>query len=186
MIHDPPTASTRSMRLKKAANLLLANTPLSWCLRFLLLIAVFALLHSWSWFRVVVEDPLILMNAWLTRLTLTALGVPTRPDGALIASQGFTIEIVTACTGLYSFMLLLSAVLSLPTGWVPKAKGILLGALLIVVLNHVRIVSLFFVGRDFPHLLDDLHHYVWPGVIIVTVAFYFYTWAVRSTAEAQP
>ena len=84
------------------------------------------------------------------------------------------------------FLFLFAAVLAFPSSWKSKGKAIVLGGAMIFVLNQVRLLTLYFIGKSFPLLFDDVHIYVWQGVIIVFVAFYWYSWAVRSQRSELP
>ncbi len=163
---------------------LLGDRPSAFCLRFLLLLPVFTLLTLGAWFKTAIEQPLILANAWLTFQLLDLMGAQVTLNGAFIYSREFSIEVVSGCTGLFVFLFLLAAVIAFPSAWKAKGKAILLGGVLIFVLNQVRLLTLYFIGRAFPSFFDDMHIYVWQGVIIVIVAFYWYSWAARAPRSA--
>lgn len=168
------------MSAKTVISFLLGDRPSAFCLRFLLLLPVLTLLTLAGWFKTIVEEPLILANSWLTFWFLDLMGAQVTLNGAFIYSREFSIEVVSGCTGLFVFLFLFAAVLAFPSPWKSKGKAILLGGTLIFVLNQVRLLTLYFIGTSFPSLFDDMHVYVWQGVIIVFVAFYWYSWAVGS------
>lgn len=168
--------------LSKTLSYPFSATPAAFCLRLLLLIPFFTVVTLTTPFKNAVEEPLIRFSAWLSHVILSFLGAETNLSGRFISSTstGNTIEVVSGCTGLFVFVLLLSAVLAFPARWSHRIKGLLLGAALLLCLNQARIVSLFLVHGHFPHLFDDLHLFVWQGIIIVVVTFYWYAWATRS------
>ncbi len=163
---------------------LFAETPLAFCIRFALLAGVAAAIRLTSAFEAWVERPLIIFNAVLANLFLNLFGAGTRLSGPVISSPDFSIEVVAGCTGILVFLLFTSVVIAFPTTWKRKLLAILTGTAIIFCVNQLRIVSLFGIGRIYPSLFEDLHLYVWQGVLIICVAFYWYRWAMRvSTPE---
>lgn len=164
----------------KLLSFLSGDSPAAFCLRFLLLLPAFTLLTLTPWFKALVEEPLILANASLTHWLLRLMGANVTRGGAFVYSPEFSIEVVSGCTGLFVFLFLLAAVLAFPSSWASKGMAVFAGGALIFVLNQLRLLTLYFIGRSFPSLFDDMHVYVWQGVIIVIVAFGWYSWAVRT------
>ena len=158
---------------------------IAFSLRVIILLPLLALLSITSWFRAGVERPLIGLNAEISRSILGALGTPTRRDGDHLHAAGFSVEIVSGCTGLFVFLILLAATLAFPASWRARVIGLAGGAVLIFVLNQVRIVSLFLVGAKAPRFFEDLHLFVWQGAIIVLVAYYWYAWASRALPSGK-
>ena len=173
------------MRPGKVLEWLFSETPLAFSTRVLLIVGVLTSITLTPLFKVLVEQPLILFISWVTEGFLSLLGAGTWRAGSFISSREFSIEIVSGCTGIFTFILLFSAIVSFPVSWRSRLRAILAGALLIGLLNEVRIISLFYIGRSFPEAFDDIHIYVWQGVIIVAVAFYFYAWVARSLSAGR-
>jgi len=165
--------------MKRLARLFLAPTPIGFCLRFGLLIGAFIGISLTSAFETLVEQPLILVCAQLSNALLNMLGAGTVRNGAFVSSPDFSFHVVEGCTGQFVFFLLLAAVLAFPTRWSSRLLCLLIGGTLIFVLNQIRIVSLYYVGVHWPHLFEDLHVYVWQGLIIVILTFFWYAWAAR-------
>jgi exosortase H (IPTLxxWG-CTERM-specific) len=166
--------------------LLRGGGAVGFSVRALTLLAVLTLLTITSWFRAGIEGPLISINADVSRWILTALGTPTLRDGQHLHAAGFSVEVVSGCTGLFVFIILLAAVLAFPASWRMKAAGLAWGAALIFVLNQLRIVTLFLAGARAPWLFEDLHLFVWQGAIVVLIAFYWYAWASRALPAGRP
>jgi exosortase/archaeosortase family protein len=157
-----------------------APTPVAFCLRFVTLVLLLTLLTLTAPFREYLEAPLIRSSAWLSHVILNLFGTGTTLSGDVVSSPAFPpMRVVSGCTGLFVFLLLLSAIVAFPAGWKSRAKGIAAGAGLLFCLNQVRLVTLFLAQGWFPHLFQDLHVFVWQGIIIVVVAFYWYAWAAR-------
>ncbi len=174
------------MSAKTILSFFFSDKPAAFCVRVLLLLPAFTVLTLPPWFKTLVEEPLILLNAQLTHWFLNLMGLGVSRNGAVVHSPQFSIEVVSGCTGLFVFLFLLAAVLSFPTPWKSRGKAILFGGALIFVLNQVRLLSLFLIGKSFPSLFEDMHVYVWQGIIIVVVAFYWYGWAVGTPQRGAP
>jgi exosortase family protein XrtM len=174
------------MNAPKPIRFLLSPTLPAFVVRIVLLIIGLTGLTQTELFKSVVESPLIDVNTKLTHHTLVALGSDVTISGTFVYSEGVTLEIVEACTGIFVFLLLFSATLAFPARWKTRGLGIFFGATMIFVLNWIRIVTLFFILRDYPDLFDDFHVYVWQGTIIVCVTLYWYTWALRFAARELP
>jgi exosortase H (IPTLxxWG-CTERM-specific) len=165
---------------------LVAPTALAFSLRFMFLVLAFTALTLTAPFHSAVEEPLLHLNAWLAHRVLVLLGAQATLAGTLVTSPGFSMEVVSGCTGLFIFLVLLAGVLAFPARWSHRIKGFLGGAVLLFVLNLVRIVSLFFLGRLLPDHFEDFHFFIWQGIIILVTAFYWYSWALRERPPQAP
>jgi exosortase H (IPTLxxWG-CTERM-specific) len=146
---------------------------------FLLLAAVLVpgiqLLERADWFAAAVRG-LCTAHTWIAHAVLQTLGFDVSRWGTRISGDGFTVVVTSACSGLLGSVLLLSAVVAFPARWRARAWGLLIGVGALFLLNQLRIVSLFYVGSRFPELFEEVHYYVWPLLIILGVAAYFYFW----------
>jgi exosortase H (IPTLxxWG-CTERM-specific) len=100
-------------------------------------------------------------------------------EGAVLRdrSTGFAIEMKNGCNAIDVTFLLWSAVLAFPASWKQKAKGILWGTLAIHVVNFVRFVSLFYLGRYNLSLFEFAHAYLWQSLILLDTLVVFWLWA---------
>ena len=80
-----------------------------------------------------------------------------------------------SCTGADAIALCLGVIFAFPASWRARLWGGSLGLLLITVLNTLRIGTLSFAAGH-PALMNLLHVYVWPALLIVAVAAYVFTW----------
>jgi exosortase/archaeosortase family protein len=154
--------------------------PLAFGLRLVVLVGLLTALSLTPPFKSFVEEPLIDFNAWLSHYLLRLIGVEASLHGRFVYGPAFSFEVVSGCTGIFVFLLVLSAVLAFPARWRSRLVCLLGVAALIFVLNQVRIVSLYFVGAHWRERFEDMHLYVWQGFIIVAVTVYWYVWAARS------
>ena len=172
-----------AMRLRSWISCLLAPTPLPFFLRFAALSLTLGLLSYAGAFTAHIEVPLVHLNARLTQVSLNALGVPAGASGTIVHSGEFLIEVVPQCTGLSVFLILLAAILAYHGGWRWRLWGLFVGTALIFLLNHVRLVTLFLIGRKAPGIFDDTHLVIWQSFFILCVSLYFYWWAQRAVTD---
>jgi exosortase H (IPTLxxWG-CTERM-specific) len=175
-------------RFRGFVRLVLAPTPAGFYVRVLLLVPLLVAATLAKPFKDFVELPLMRAVAWTSHRLLRLLGTEVRlRDRYLVSSDGISLEIVSGCTGIFVFLLFLAVVLAFPARWRERLRGVAVAAVLISVLNHVRIVTLFYIGRTFPELFEELHVYVWQGILVLAVALYWYLWATRcSSVRAAP
>jgi exosortase H (IPTLxxWG-CTERM-specific) len=117
---------------------------------------------------------------------LGILGDEVHVGGTSITSPRFSIRIVRGCDAVEATALFVCAVVAAPVGWRRRLVGILGGVVLLVGLNIVRIVSLYYIGIHFPNAFRAVHIDVWqPVFILVAVGLWLLwaCWATRSRTE---
>ncbi len=117
--------------------------------------------------------------AQITSGILNLFGQQTTVAGSVVSSELFGINVVTACTGLFTTGLFLIAVVAFPTGWRSKLIGAGIGLGGIFLVNVIRLVSLFFIGVHLPGFLDPAHQLVWQSLLIVFAVALWLLWAGR-------
>ena len=114
--------------------------------------------------------------ALINQFTPTAHAVAA---GSRIMASGGGINILNGCEGTEVLMLLIAAFFSAPLSWRSRLRGTALGVLIVLTLNQVRIVCLFYAFRADHSLFDLLHTMVAPLALIAATGFYFYAWLYR-------
>ena len=81
----------------------------------------------------------------------------------------------------------MAVVISFPAPTGTKALGILAGVPLILVLNLVRIVTLYYVGVHFHGFFDTIHEGIWPFALIIATILICAGWiqVARNTADVK-
>ena len=105
--------------------------------------------------------------ALTSKLVINLFGAGASVHDNILATSGFSINIVDGCNGIYAIAILISGVLAYPASWKHRLWGILLGTLAIFLLNLIRVISLFYLGQHYPRLFEGVHVYVWQPIIIV-------------------
>ncbi len=121
--------------------------------------------------------PLELATAQLTAAMLGWIGLPVaREATVLVHAEGFACEIYYTCTAFIPVVLLVAAIAPWPTQRPARILGALVGAVLLVLLNQARLVSLVWVGVHVPEAFDVAHTVAWPALLILATAGYWLAW----------
>ena len=172
------------MKLLSLTRWVLDARPLAFCVRAAALLLAMSLLSITGPFDELITEPLILLNAMLAHYALRALGARTALSGRFIQSPSFSVEVIPECTGVFVFLMVLAVTLAYPASWRAKTRGVLGGAFLIFFLNQARLVSLFILGENYPQVFEEAHVFVWQGIFITVVSFYWYAWARKASTRA--
>ncbi len=120
---------------------------------------------------------------WLNHATATALagalwllGADAQASGTLVTSKIFSAEIITECTAIFPLMIFLAAVVAYPCAWKKKLWGMALGVPAILVINLIRLVSLFYIGYWFPSAFETAHLLIWQSLIIFFAVLLWLVW----------
>ncbi|MCH9035376.1 MAG: hypothetical protein IID42_12885 [Planctomycetes bacterium] len=109
------------------------------------------------------------------------LGQPTSVVDTSVNSPDFSMRIVRGCDAIEPTAAFVAAVLASPVSLWAKIPGILIGTMALVVINVVRLVSLFFVGIYVPSVLDFMHFDFWQAAFIVLAICFWAIWVQWAT-----
>ena len=98
-------------------------------------------------------------------------------------TRSFGVEIVHGCDALEPTVAYLAALLASPVAFRRKIPGILIGVPVLLVVNMVRIVSLFLVGVYYRKALNVMHYDVWQAAFIVLAIVAWAIWVQWATRE---
>lgn len=140
-----------------------------------------------TWVQIHLVKPYINGVAWVCGALIKLFGGDAVVAGPIIRSQanGFAVEIGNGCSGLEVVILLGAAVMAFHAiSFSQKAVGFLACSLAIIVINTVRVISLFYLGQYSQSLFDWAHLYVWDVLIIIdgiVVYILWIKWALGSS-----
>ncbi len=115
-------------------------------------------------------------NALLSDVILNGMGQGCQVTGTTIRAARFAMTICRGCDALEPCWLFAAAVISFPAPFPRKFLGILIGGALLLALNLVRIVSLFFMGVHWPRLFATVHLEIWPVVFVLAAILMWVAW----------
>jgi exosortase H (IPTLxxWG-CTERM-specific) len=116
------------------------------------------------------------INARATGGLLNWLGQNCRVDGVSIRSAHFAIAIRRGCDAIEPAWFFCAALIAFPGAFKRKILGMLIGVSLLLALNLVRIVSLYFIGWRFPGFFDTAHVELWPLIFILMAMALWLGW----------
>ena len=130
-------------------------------------------------------QPFLTLIARSTGGVLQVLGQEITVDGTSVSSPVFSMEIVRGCDAIEPVAAFVAAVLASPVALWAKIPGILVGATAMLLINLIRIVSLYFVGVHFPKALDIMHLDVWQAAFVVLAICFWAIWVQWATRERE-
>jgi exosortase H (IPTLxxWG-CTERM-specific) len=145
---------------------------------FAILIAAY-LLIAWNPVNDHVIVPFTQGVAEVSGAILKGIGQPVEVTGTVIRSSRFGVNINNGCNGVEAMLILLASIVAFPATLKARVTGLLLGALVVQLLNAVRIVTLYLLGAYQPRLFDMFHTAVWQIVVILAAIGFFLFWSAR-------
>jgi exosortase/archaeosortase family protein len=137
-------------------------------------LGVIVLARGWTGAPVRLLDPLAGLVASLTQAVLHGIGIAAERAGTvLFVPGGFAYDITIGCTGLLSAAVLAVAILASPGTWGAKQRGLVVGIPLLLTVNLLRLVHLFYLGIHAPGHFVLAHTLLWEGTMVL---FTFVTW----------
>ena len=137
-------------------------------------LGVIVLARGWTGAPVRLFDPLAGLVASLTQAVLHGIGIAAERAGTvLFVPGGFAYDITIGCTGLLPAAVLAVAILASPGTWGAKQRGLVVGVPLLLTVNLLRLVHLFYLGIHAPHHFVLAHTLLWEGTMVL---FTFVTW----------
>ncbi len=129
--------------------------------------------------------PLTTITASATSFAFGLFDVDVARSGFVFAhSDGFAYEIYYRCTGFWPVLLLAGLITADGAVLRTRHRAILIGGGLLLLLNLVRLLSLFWIGVEFPSYFGLAHSVLWPLAMMGTVLSLWL--ASRWNAEAEP
>jgi exosortase H (IPTLxxWG-CTERM-specific) len=145
---------------------------------FAILIAAY-LLIAWNPVNDHVIVPFTTGVAQVSGALLNAIGQQVNVNGTVISSPRFGVNINNGCNGVEAMLILLASIVAFPATLRARAIGLGLGALVVQLLNAVRIVTLYLLGAYQPRLFDMFHTAVWQILVILSAIAFFLIWSAR-------
>ena len=140
------------------------------------LLLLFGLMRT-GFFREAVAPASLELSAGFSAAILSVLGEHAVADGNEIRSPRSTLRIGEACDALQPLAVFFAAVVAFPASTLVRALGLLGGAALLVLINQLRIVTLYFTGIHLPRAFDAMHTEVWQALFLLLGASIWLAWA---------
>jgi len=130
--------------------------------------------------RLMIEVLLVRPAVWLINGFTPQVGAIA--NGSFIEAAGGGLQVVSACTGTEIYFMLTAAMVAFPLPWRARVIGTGIGLLFVFVLNHARILALFYAYRAAPVVFDYLHSIFIPIVLVLLTALFVLWWTAGHDA----
>ena len=155
------------------------RTQVLFLVKFFVILVGAYLLIAWNPVNDHVIVPFTAGVAKVSGALLQGIGQPVDVHGTVIRSSRFGVNINNGCNGVEAMLILLASIVAFPASLKARAIGLALGALVVQLLNAVRIVTLYLLGAYQPRLFDMFHTAVWQILVILSAIAFFLIWSAR-------
>ena len=121
------------------------------------------------------------LNAEVSAAILRLLGDDAKASGTAIDGPDFSMTILTGCDAIQASAFFIFIVLAspVPVRLPARLPCLVIGTLVLLIMNLVRIVSLYYVGVFYPKVFDVMHVDVWQPVFIFLPLGLWFVWLRR-------
>lgn len=147
--------------------------------------AVFYLVWSTSFFTENILSKIVGLYAYLGSGVLNILGMGTSANAGNIVSPEFSISVKKGCDALEPMALFSAAVIAFPVKAFLKWPALIKGLAFLFVLNVIRIVSLFWIGKYFPDLFYIMHIEVWQALFFLAAVLLWIFWIQKKVVGSK-
>jgi exosortase H (IPTLxxWG-CTERM-specific) len=145
-------------------------------LRFIALLALVYGISAIPWTERNAIVPFTRAIAIISAAALNGIGQHVHATGTVVGGASFSVSILNGCNGVEATMFLIAAIFAFPAAWPLRAWGLAIGLALVQLLNLLRIVTLFLLGRYQPQAFEFFHLAVWQTLIAAATIFFFFRW----------
>lgn len=151
---------------------------LRFVLTFAVCMAVYYVLSSLALFHERLFPAFLEGNAIVAARVLGGVGQgPIEASGTTVRSDRFSVEVARGCDAIEPIALLGSAILASPLSIRARLAGMAVGSLCLMVMNLLRIVTLFLFGVYWPAAFHVMHVDVWQVIFILMAVAIWLAWA---------
>lgn len=144
--------------------------------QFLTLLLAFYILWITPFFQEIVVANFAKYYAGISAFCLNVFGNWVTAIDDVLTGPQFSMSIKNGCDAIEAIAILLCAMLIYPTSYKNKIIGLAIGSSLLVILNIIRIISLYFVGIYIPSIFDVMHISVWQIIFIIVPMLIVMQW----------
>ncbi len=119
------------------------------------------------------------LSAWILRL----LGDDAKASGFSVVSPRASVQIRHGCDAIFPSALFVGAVLASPVRFASKVPGMLIGTVVLLSINLIRIITLYYTRIHMPKHFHTMHIDVWQPAFIFLALLFWVLWAIRATRK---
>jgi len=161
---------------------------LRFVLTFLFLMTAFYGITSMSWYQDGLFPRYLNLNADVSAMLLRWSGEEAHAADQDVRSPRMALSIRAGCDAIEPSFMFAAAILAFPAALKAKLIGVVVGVTALLLLNFVRIISLYYIGIHAPRWFETAHVDLWqPAYIIIALACWilWLLWTMRCNSVAQ-
>jgi exosortase/archaeosortase family protein len=126
------------------------------------------------------------LNAEVTAAIIRALGDGADVHEMVIMGERYTLNLKRGCDALQAAAFYICAVLTSPVGIALRRRivPVIVGTALLLAINLIRLLSLYYTGVFFPEWFDFMHVEFWQSVFIFIPIVLWLFWLFRAMRRA--
>ena len=148
---------------------------------FVIVLAAFSFILERDAVQQAFVSPHLTHVALLCGKVLNGIGTSCDVYGSSITSSRFSVQVIKGCESIYATAMLWAALLAYPASWRWKLVGIVGGAVILFIVNILRVITMFYIGIYFPSLFDMVHVYAWQALFILLTLGVWLLWAAKAS-----
>jgi exosortase H (IPTLxxWG-CTERM-specific) len=125
------------------------------------------------------------LNARASAAILRWLGNDVQAVGDVLVSSPSSLAIKRGCDAVQPCGIFVAAILAFPAPWPAKIWAIAAGCLLLLLVNLLRIVSLYYASLHVPRAFELIHEAIWPAAFILLAFVFWMLWVQRLERPAS-
>ena len=173
-----PDASEQSASKKPLPK---SKVLLYFVLRFAVLFLVFEACYFNDYLFNHIFYPVNKFFAMATSKLLPLIGIHASYQAESISNKDFTISVKQGCDSIEALAIFIFGVLAFPSRWRIKLSGLLIGTFLILFMNLIRLIHLFWIGLNHRDLFDLFHLEIWQGYFILQSILLWIFWVWKAS-----
>ncbi len=158
-------------------------------LYFIIKFAVFFLLFEACYFNDYLYNhiffPINKLFAFEASKVLSLIGIPATSSSESISNGVFSISVKQGCDSIEALAIFVCGVLAFPSAMKVKLLGLLYGSLIILCMNLIRLVHLFWIGLYHHDLFDLFHLEIWQGFFIILSIVLWILWVLKAVKPVK-
>lgn len=124
--------------------------------------------------------------AHLSAAVLNLMGIHAKSTAETISDGTFSISVKQGCDSIEALGIFVFGVIAFPSKLPVKLYGLLIGSTIILTLNLIRLVHLFWIGLYHHDLFDLFHLEIWQAFFIVLSIVLWVLWVMRAVKPEKP
>jgi exosortase H (IPTLxxWG-CTERM-specific) len=143
---------------------------------FTFFIALFYIAWTSSFGSTHIFEPIVSFYAAASGKILALLGYDISVKGTMICSSGLDLNIKRGCDAIEATALFAAAILAFPVPFRRKIVGLIVGIVTLILVNFIRIITLYIAGHRYPALFNFLHDQIWQVIYIAIAVLLLLLW----------